>query len=224
MVTISAPDFHAYAQIKAYDVISSGHFKRHLSSCRDNGDKWAIQMYNGQTAVQNKIRDIFALVAQLTSPTCTTVQRVCKDVMSCAQPPVKVLTGYNMCCITGVSAEHCIDLTRVGKNPKEVYVHPRFRHFFMLLWYCAKVEYVVRACTKQWLDTQDGRQSPDKYTRICEEYSHQNSEFNNQLFSLFTKAVEYVSTSLTLYRDRCALSPALTASREYLEDHQPLTD
>jgi hypothetical protein len=52
-------DFHAYAQIKAFDVISSGHFKKHLSISRDNGDKWAVQMYSRHNLVQGKVRDIF---------------------------------------------------------------------------------------------------------------------------------------------------------------------
>jgi hypothetical protein len=225
---VTLEDFRSYAHIKAYDVISSGNFKRHLSLCRDNGDKWAIQMYNGQNIVQNIIREIFSLVTQLTTPQSMVVHRVCKDVMSCAQPPIKVLTGYNVCCLTGVSVEHCIDLTRVGKNPKEVFVHPRFRHFFMLLWYCAKVEYVIRACTKQWLDNQEAKICPENYTSLCEEYSHQNKEFNEQLYALFVKGVDYVTGSLALYRDKCALRPTLTASKEYLEeadsDHQESND
>lgn len=216
-MTLSAEDFHSYVQIKAYDVISSGHFKRHLSTCRDSGDKWAIQMYNGQNMVQNKVREISALVAQLNTPHSQKVQRVCKDVMSCAQPPVKVLTGFNTCCLSGALVEHCLDLTRAGKNPKEVFVHPRFRQFFMLLWYCAKIEYVIRACTKQWLDTQEGRPCAENYTRMCEEYSAQNEEFNERLYRLFLKGVQYTTSSLVLYRDQCALRPVLTPSKEYLE-------
>ncbi len=210
-------EFRSYSLIKGYDVISSGHFKRHLSLSRDNGDKWAIQMYNGQTAVQNAVRDLFTLVAQLTTPHTAAIHRICKDVMSCAHPPVKVLTGYNTCCLTGVSVEHCIDLTRAGKNSKEVFVHPRFRHFFMLLWFCAKVEYVIRACTKQWLDTQDSKPCAENYTQMCEDYASHNAEFNDQLFRLFVKGVEYVSTSLTIHRDKSALRPVLTASKQYLE-------
>jgi hypothetical protein len=217
-------DFLAYTQIKAYDVISSGNFKRHLSACRDNGDRWAIQMYNGQNAVQNKAREISTLVAQLNTPSSQAVQRVCKDVMSCAQPPVKVLTGFNTCCLTGTSVEHCIDLTRVGKNTKEVFVHPRFRHFFMLLWYCAKLEYVIRACTKQWMDTQGEETPPEKITTICEEYSRQNEEFNHKLYQLFLKGLSYCTTSLTFYRDHCALRPVLVASKEYLEGSDPPGD
>jgi hypothetical protein len=221
-MSLTYEDFRSYTQIKAYDVISSGNFKRHLSACRDNGDRWAIQMYNGQNAVQNKAKEISTLVTQLNTPNSQAVQRVCRDVMSCAQPPVKVLTGFNTCCLTGTSVEHCIDLTRAGKNTKEVFVHPRFRHFFMLLWYCAKLEYVIRACTKQWLDTQQGTASTqEKITNVCEEYSKQNEEFNHKLYQLFLKGLSYCTTSLMFYRDHSALRPVLVASKEYLEGRDP---
>jgi hypothetical protein len=137
--------------------------------------------------------------------------------MSCAQPPIKVLTGHNTCCLTGVSTEHCIDLTRVGKNSKEVYVHPRFWHFFVFLWFCSKLEYVIRACTKQWLDTCDQKAGVDNYTRLCDEYTEQNGELNGQLFRLFSKGIAYITTSLSMYRDKYAMQPMLTASKRYLE-------
>ena len=93
MATLTLEDFQAYAQTKAYDVISAGHFKRHLGVSRENGDRWAVVMYNRQNKVASKIREVFTLVAQLTTPRSQPIQRVCKDVMSCAQPPIKVVTG-----------------------------------------------------------------------------------------------------------------------------------
>jgi hypothetical protein len=212
---VTAEDFHAYAQVKAYDVISAGHFKRHLSSSRDNGDKWAVQMYNSHNMVQGKVREVFNLVAQLTTPNSQLIQKICKDVMSCAQPPIKVLTGSNVCCLTKAHTEHCIDLTRMGKNSKEVFVHTRFWHFFVFLWFCAKLEYVIRACTKQWLDTQPCKPHPGNYTSLCEEYTLQNTEFNNKLFQLFVKGIDYISLSLITFRDKYALLPMLTPPTEY---------
>ena len=100
MSELTEEDFHAYSQIKAYDVISAGNFKRHMSQSRDNGEKWAILMYNRQNAVQNRVRDVSSLVGQLTMPNSVHIQRICKDVMSCAQPPIKVLTGHNTCYIS----------------------------------------------------------------------------------------------------------------------------
>jgi hypothetical protein len=215
---ITHEEFQAYAQIKAYDVISSGHFKRHLSQSRENGDRWAVMMYSRQTAVQNRVKEVFNLVAQLTTPSSAVIQRICKDVMSCAQPPIRVLTGRNVCCISGVSTEHCVDLTRVGKNSKEILVHPRFWHFFVLLWFCAKLEYVIRACTKQWLETQDVKATPGNYTILCEDFLHNNSEMVEQLYRLFVKAVDYISQSLSIYRDKYALRPILVPSKVFLEE------
>jgi hypothetical protein len=213
---LSFEDFQAYAQVKAFDVVSSGHFKRHLGSCRENGDRWAVVMYNRQNKVVARVREVFTLVAQLTTPRSQTIQRICKDVMSCAQPPIKVLTGKNVCSLTGVCVEHCIDLTRVGKNASEVYVHPRFWHFFVLLWFCAKLEYVIRACTKQWLEAQGIKPIPNSYTTVCEEYAAQNQEFNERLFQLLERALEYTTMSLTMYRDKYALQPVLSVPDEYL--------
>ena len=213
---LSFEDFHAYAQVKAFDVISSGHFKRHLGTCRENGDRWAVVMYNRQNKVVARVREVFSLVAQLTTPRSQQIQKVCKDVMSCAQPPIKVLTGENVCCLTGACVEHCIDLTRMGKNSKEVFVHPRFWHFFVLLWYCAKLEYVIRACSKQWLEVRGIKPVPESYTAICEDYSVQNVGFNEKLFQLLERGLEYTTLSLSLYRDKYALQPVLCASDEYL--------
>lgn len=207
--SLTRDDFLAYAQAKAFDVISSGNFKRHLGACRENGDRWAVVMYNRQNKVATRVREVFTLVNQLTTPRGRHIQQVCKDVMSCAQPPIKVVTGENQCCLTGAKAEHCIDLTRMGKNSKEVYVHTRFWHFLVLLWFCAKLEYVIRACTKQWLEAQRIVPEPSNFTAVCEDYMAQNQEFNERMFLLLERALEYTTLSLTLYRDKYALRPML---------------
>jgi hypothetical protein len=215
---LTLEDFTAFAHAKAFDVISSGHFKRHLGSCRENGDRWAVIMYNRQNKVVGRLRDVVTLVGQLTTPRAKQIQQVCKDVMSCAQPPIKVVTGENTCCLTGARTEHCIDLTRMGKNSKEVYVHPRFWHFFVLLWFCAKLEYVIRACTKQWLESRRIRPEPKTYTLICEEYIQQNAEFSERMFRLLERALDYTTRSLMLYRDKYALRPVLQEKTSNSED------
>lgn len=214
---VSKEEFLAYTHIKAFDVISNGNFKRHLSNAREAGDKWAIDMNSGQAVVQAKIREVFAIVSQLAGPQTERVQRVCKDVMSCAQPPVKVLTGFNVCYLTGVASEHCIDLTRPGKNTREILVHPRFRHFFMFLWSVAKSEYIIRACAKQWTETLPEAPCPDTYTRLCEEYHTENLANNERMHLLFVKAVEYVMASLRILKDTWALERSLLPPPGYLD-------
>ncbi len=215
---VSKEDFLAYTHIKAFDVISNGNFKRHLSNSREAGDKWAIDMNNRQAAVQAKIREVFAIVSQLSGPQTERVQRVCKDVMSCAQPPIKILTGFNVCYLTGVSSEHCIDLTRPGKNTREIMVHPRFRYFFMFLWSVAKSEYIIRACAKQWTETLAEPPCPKTYTRLCEDYHAENLVTNERLHLLFVKAVEYVMASLRVFKDSWALERSLQPPPWYFDD------
>jgi len=216
-MSLTLDDFLAYSQIKSYDVISTGQFKRHLSQCRDNGDKWAILMYARQTKVQLKLREVVSLVSQLNTPGSCHIQRICKDVMTCAQPPIRVMTGHNICCLTGLKTEHCIDLTRIGKNSKEVHVHPRFWHFFVLLWYCAKIEYVIRACTKQWIEKSGVKPNSCNYTKICEDFFEQTNDFFSQLFKLFEKGISYTTESLIVYRDKYVLQPVLKPTQGFLD-------
>lgn len=217
---ITLEDFLAYAQIKAFDVISAGNFKRHLSANRDNEERWAVQMYTRHTVIQNRVKDVFTLVNQLTTPGSHLIQKICKDVMACAQPPIKILSGPNVCCLTKENIDYCIDLTRAGKNSQETLVHTRFWHFFVFLWFCAKLEYVIRACTKQWLDTQPQKPNPENYTRLCEEYTFQNTEFIEKLFNVFIKAVDYTTLSLTIFRDRSALTPTLTPPQGFTSEER----
>jgi len=218
-MSLTLEDFLAYSQIKSYDVISTGQFKRHLSQCRDNGDKWAIIMYSRQANVQLKLREIVSLVSQLNTPGNNHIQRICKDVMTCAQPPIRVMTGLNVCCLTGLKTEHCIDLTRIGKNSKEVHVHPKFWHFFVLLWYCAKIEYVIRACTKQWIEKSGLKPTASNYTNICEDFLEQNNDFLGQLYRLFERGIAYTTESLTVYRNKYVLQPVLKPPADFFESH-----
>jgi len=217
-MSLSLSDFRGYVHFKAYDVISSGHFKRHLSQCRENGDEWAIQMYRQTVTVQARVRDLVALVSQL--PSADPIHGICKEVMTCAHPPIKVLTGQNMCAITGRPAQHCVDLTRAAKNSKEVFVHPRFWFFFVMLWFCSKLEYVVRACTKQWIDVQGLRPDAANYTELCEAFSEQNAILTQDLFRLFEKGIGYITCSLDKHMERHTLRPILQPPPEFMMEPQ----
>jgi hypothetical protein len=68
---------------------------------------------------------------------------------------------------------------------------------------------VIRACTKQWLESRQIRPEPRTFTAVCEEYAAQNAEFNERLFQLLERALEYTTISLSIYRDKYALLPLL---------------
>jgi hypothetical protein len=213
-MTLTLEDFQGYLHFKAYDVISSGQFKRHLSQCRENGDEWAIKMYRQSMAVQARVRELSTMVGQL--PSRGALQAVCRDVMTCAHPPIKVLTGQNRCSISGETTQHCVDLTRAAKNSKEVFVHPRFWFFFVMLWYCSKLEYVVRACTKQWPEARGLTPEERTFTSVCETFADQNEDLAKGLFRLFEQGMQYITTSLGKHMERHTLRPVLTPSDSYM--------
>jgi hypothetical protein len=43
-------------------------------------------------------------------------------------------------------------------------------------------------------------------------------DLNEKLYQLFVKGIDYITLSLTTYRDKYALVPMLTPSDEYLEE------
>ena len=199
----SLEDFTAFLQSKAYDVLSDGAFKKHLVHSRDGGEAWAIQMHTRQARVTAECRVVQAQALGAGGK----LASVCKDVMASAQPPVKVFTGYSKCSLTGEHTDYSIDLTRNSKGAPECHVHPRFWHFFVMLWFVAKVEYVARACTKQWAEQHRGEDKD--YTRLCKLFEAENAGLAAQLHGVFVKSVSYVSRSVELYREESEVQPVL---------------
>ena len=157
---IALEEFRQFYLAKSYDVIGQGTFRKHLCKCKEAGDPWAVEMNAGVTKVHQAVRGVQARVAHIPKPRNALLQQLCRDVMVGAQPPIRMYAGYTTCCLSGVSCNICIDLTRPAKNAQHVHIHARFSHFFLMLWYCSKLEYVVRSCAKAWLERQDLREGP----------------------------------------------------------------
>ena len=208
---VSLEDFTEFLQSKAYDVLSDGAFKKHLVYSRDGGEAWAVQMHARQNRVVVECRAVQGKALGATGR----LAQVCRDVMASAHPPVKVFTGYSRCSLTGEHTDYSIDLTRNSKGSPECHVHPRFWHFFVMLWFVSKVEYVARACTKQWAERH--RESQRDYTLLCKKFVAENAELIDQLYRIFTKSVAYVCRSLELHREDSEVQPILQPPPEYFE-------
>lgn len=197
--------FEGFMLCKAYDVLSDGNFKKHLIQCRDRGDLWAVQMHSQQTKVTHECRSIQSQIGALLEGPNAEWAGICRDVMSSAQPPVKVFTGYSQCCLTGAFLDYSIDLSKSGKSTRESFVHLRFWHFFIFLWFTAKIEYIIRSCTKQWLEAQE----KTDYTQLCELFRADNEALIQQMGTLFRKAADYVQATIELYRQQFHVVPVL---------------
>ena len=214
---MSEEEFCSYVKSKAYDVISTGQFKRHLLTSRDKGDNWALQCCAGVSKVQAKTKQLTSCIAALSGKDTALLHGICRDVMNSAQPPVKISGGISTCLLTGEKVQHCLDLTRPGKKNTEVCVHPRFWYFFIFLWFCAKIEYIVRSHTKQWLQSVAGGADDRNFTALCERFTEDNHAYCKLLHRLFTMAHEYVSTSLQMYAKHQQPRPVLVSTASYLE-------
>lgn len=192
---VSLDDFRHFYLAKSYDVIGQGTYRRHLCKCKEAGDPWAVDMNTGLARVHGQIKSVQARVASIHRPRYALLQQLCRDVMVGAQPPVKMFAGYTQCCLSGVSCNTCVDLTRPVRNAQHVHIHARFSHFFLMLWYCSKLEYVVRSCAKAWLERQDCRDEAD-FREMCEAFTGETRGFCEQLHQVFVRSLGHVHKTL----------------------------
>ena len=192
---ITAEDFRHFYLAKSCDVIGQGTFRRHLCRCKEAGDPWAVEMSAGVAKVHLAVRGVQNRVSQIPKPRNTMLQSLCKNVMVGAQPPIRMYVGYTTCCLSGVSCNMCIDLTRPAKNAQHIHIHARFSHFFLMLWYCSKLEYVVRSCAKAWMERQDSRDEAN-FREMCEAFTAETKDYCGQLHEIFVRSLAHVHKTL----------------------------
>ena len=192
---VSLDDFRLFYLAKSYDVIGLGSFRRHVCKCKEAGDPWAVEMNVSVNRVQQAVRALQARIGQIPKPRNALLHQLCKDVMVGAQPPIRMFAGYTKCSLSGVSCNTCIDLTRPAKNSQHVHIHARFSHFFLMLWFCSKLEYVVRSCAKAWLERQIDREEKS-FKELCEKFKDETEDYCRQLHGVFSRSHCHVGKTL----------------------------
>lgn len=216
---VTQEDFHDFLCARAYDIISDNRYRKHLARCKEGGDNWAITLQTSISAVQGAIKQVNSTVAKLKEMTTLNLHRACKEVIDSTSAPTKIREGWYPCCITGAKAEGCLDIGKscTGKNHthtmkpgergdqicnKDLVVHPRFQHFFLMLWYVSKIEHVIRNYTRCWIEAvslPSTSDNPNKtVTDICNEFSTQNEVFQ-QMYKVFIHGHAHVMNSLHKY-------------------------
>ena len=185
-------EFQSFFHAKAFDIIGNGTFKKHLAKCKEANDMWAIQMTADIQTIQNKIRDIQVLVHEIPASPCQFFE-ICRDVMSSAQPPVKMYAGTAMCALTQNICQHCLDFSKIHKNTKTLYIDARFSNFFLFLWFSNKLEYVIRSYVRSWLE--DTKKDLDQVT-LCQMVQQDFKDKISSLHALFCLSYQHVTVSL----------------------------
>jgi hypothetical protein len=131
---------------------------------------------------------------------------ICRDVMMSAQPPIRLHAGCTTCSITGRRCTKCLDLSRSHKGSAHVYVDPRFCFFFMLLWYCNKLEYIVRSHTRTWLDN---RTEEETFKTLCCALTVELEPLIVKMHGLFVIAKDHVIATFRQYTRSHQYEPVL---------------
>ena len=66
-----------------------------------------------------------------------------------------------------------------------------------MLWFCSKLEYVVRSCAKAWLERQADRDEKS-FKELCEKFKDETEEYCRQLHGVLTRSYCHVGKTLDL--------------------------
>ena len=198
-------EFRGFFLAKAFDVVGNGSYRKHLARCKEAGDPWAVHMGAQLQAVQAHVREVHAAVTAMPH-TPNRLAEICRDVMMSAQPPIRLHAGCATCTVTGRRCTKCLDLSRSHKGNAHVYVDPRFCFFFMLLWYCNKLEYVVRSHTRTWLDNHG---EDETFKTLCCALQAELEPAIAKMHSLFVIAKDHVLATLRRYAQSHQYEPVL---------------
>jgi hypothetical protein len=64
-----------------------------------------------------------------------------------------------------------------------------------MLWFCSKLEYVVRSCAKAWLERQADREEKS-FKELCEKFQEETEEYCRQLHGILTRSYDHVGKTL----------------------------
>lgn len=142
---------------------------------RNEGEDWADKVVRSVTKVQQVVSGIHQLMQDMRSWNKDAVDldalyEACIEVMDAAVPPKKRKHTSSICCITKshLPVEEGVEILKrreagSGSKPasqvQEIVVHPRFMHFFNMLWFVCRIDHILRNVAKGWMASSSGSSS-----------------------------------------------------------------
>ena len=188
--------FKDFVVCKALDVISgNGAYRKYLHQCCENGEPWA-QRVNASVATMNAaIKDLHATIERVRRLPNSKVGKACSEIVFSIHAPVRVIPGWSTCFITECQAQNCIDVSRATKQNQTLPVHPKFAYFVLMLFYTHRIEHVIRAYTKLWLETQPPQADMSDLTARFQD----QPELFDKMYDRFAEGYAHVKSSLEAY-------------------------
>jgi hypothetical protein len=177
-----------YVLLKAFDIVSSGAYRKWVLKQKDLVQDWAIQMHEGYHTIMCEMRNLSKYPVIAKSQGHGDVATVCAKLLNCVECPHASTHGWNTCSITKVQ---CIGGIRVNtaSDATAIIVHPRFLRFCLCFWYCSRFDHVLRRVVR------------GKYTKAhCDEYTlsevsaqiHADTEIIDGMVDNFIQAISHV--------------------------------
>jgi hypothetical protein len=188
--------FKDFVICKALDVISgNGTYRKYLHQCCENGEAWAQRVSGSVAAMNTAIKELHATVDRVRRLSNSKVGKACSEIIFSIHAPVRVIPGWSTCFITECQAQNCVDLSRATKQNQTLPVHPKFAYFVLMLFYTHRIEHVIRAYTKLWLETQPPQADMGELTARFQD----QGEFFDKMYDRFSEGYAHVKASLEAY-------------------------
>lgn len=205
-------------------------YKKFLEQSQSSGEEWASNAVRSISNVKAAASRIRKLVDGIQSPA---VAEACTEVMNMQLPPRKRSVPSKrgvQCAITGVqlgSTEEVLEIVRKreGRAKKWAHagapaassnasalvltVHPRFHHFFSMLWLICKLDHILKNLAKAWImpacdDASHGdetmldaeKKSESRGIAMCQTFLEHHAATIESLGVMFMHALSHVEQSL----------------------------
>ena len=190
----SFEQFKDYCCNKAFEVIGDdAQYKKYFSQSKENAEKWAIKVHNSIIQVTQDIKSVHHLVDSLQVQGKDKIYRLCIEVMASSNPPVRKRNGWYMCSISGTRSDSCIEVGRRGKDNACIIIHQKFTPFVLYMWFCCKLEHIVKNQARLWTTKQD----TDEVDKLCSKFQ-QSDEMIRRWYEIFYKSVMHVKLSILM--------------------------
>lgn len=189
---LTKEQFQDFVLFKVYDILSDNTYKRFVMKSRENQETWSINLLNHYNTVNAQQKRLSQLISSLETHGHLRLWKLCEEIGQCTTPPITCSPTWNLCSITGVRSDQCLEIRRSQKSECSLAVHSDFAYFVQMLWFCQRLEFIIRVETKVWLNNQESSMSlqdlADKF--------NENTEWMHNMWDLYKEAYDHVNLSL----------------------------
>jgi hypothetical protein len=195
---------------KAYDIIGDGGYRRFILKNKNNGEQWAVVLYNDSQYVSRYVRSILNLVNRMQfNASCAKLHKICQRVINDLNPPSISNQGWCICALTGMRTENTTQLGRSNKV-ESCHVHRKFYKFFCMLWFIARIELCIKYFTMQWLQKNNTGLEQNIQT-LCTKLQA-DTDYIQSICEKFTHATEHVIKSTKMHIEHTGRSTILNTN------------